>query len=88
MLQYLASIFQVYGVYVDRVLKKTPWASLMIQLNEVRHAHSTAMIVELFYEAVALKEGLSIATQMVLSDLYRLFSCYYLELAGTDCERY
>jgi hypothetical protein len=28
---------QVYGVYVDRIVHKKPWTSLMIQLNKVSH---------------------------------------------------
>ncbi|KAF4159240.1 hypothetical protein CNMCM6069_002332 [Aspergillus lentulus] len=76
--------FQVYGIYVNRVLRTQPWTSLMIQLNKASHAQSMAMIVELFYEAVAMNEGLSPTIQATLLDLYRLFACYYLELEGND----
>lgn len=47
-----------------------------------------AMIVELFYEAVAMNEGLSPTIRAALLDLYRLFACCYLELEGNDCEYY
>ncbi|KAL6230270.1 hypothetical protein BDW75DRAFT_244983 [Aspergillus navahoensis] len=76
--------FQVYGIYVDRVLKKKPWTSLMIQLNKVSHAQSMALIVEFFYEAVVLNEELSPTIRAALLDLYRLFAYYNLEHEGND----
>jgi hypothetical protein len=45
-----------------------------------------ALIVEFFYEAVTLNQGLSAPTETALVNLYRLFAYYYLELQGNDCK--
>ncbi|KAJ0423081.1 acyl-CoA dehydrogenase/oxidase C-terminal [Aspergillus carlsbadensis] len=79
--------FLVYGVYVDRVVHKKPWTSLMIQLNKVSHAQSVAMVVEFFHESLSSHEHLSTTTQTALRNLYRLFAYYQMEIEGNGFVR-
>ncbi|KAL3465672.1 acyl-CoA dehydrogenase/oxidase C-terminal [Aspergillus heterothallicus] len=79
--------FLAYGVYVDRIVHKKPWTSLMIQLNKVSHAQSVALMVEFFQESLSSHEHLSPTTQAALRNLYHLFAYYQMEIEGNDFVR-
>ncbi|KAL2802823.1 acyl-CoA dehydrogenase/oxidase [Aspergillus granulosus] len=78
--------FLVYGVYVDRIVEKKPWTSLMIQLNKglSNTAQSIAFVVEFFQESLSSHGHLSTTTQTVLRSLFRLFAYYHMESEGND----
>ncbi|KAH8697520.1 acyl-CoA dehydrogenase/oxidase C-terminal [Talaromyces proteolyticus] len=74
----------LYDVYVERVINKKPWTSLMIQLNKVSQAQSLVIMVEVFYEALKSEKAISEAAKASLWDLYRLFSFYTMESSSYD----
>lgn len=75
-----------YSVYDSRVVKKRAWTSLMIELHKLSRAHSQALVVSSFYEAVFVNPSseLSTVTQGILRDLFRLFALYTMDVEARE----
>ncbi|OGM39650.1 fatty-acyl coenzyme A oxidase (Pox1) [Aspergillus bombycis] len=77
----------LHEVYVARVLNKTPWTSLMVQLHRVSHAQSLALLVEIFYDTLNSDQSLAPPIKVAMWNLYRLFAFYHMQQESYDFYR-
>ncbi|OAP55197.1 hypothetical protein AYL99_10897 [Fonsecaea erecta] len=71
-----------YRAYDAREVQKRSWNSLLIEFHKLSRAHSQAMLVSNFYQAVAGHNKdivLDSATRSVLLDLFRLFALHTMD---------
>ena len=78
---------QAHNAYVERVVKKRPWSSLMIQLHKLSRAQSQSILVSTFCDALDFENdrNLSEPLRRVLWDLFRLFALTTMEADSYDC---
>ncbi|KAL3468954.1 acyl-CoA dehydrogenase/oxidase C-terminal [Aspergillus californicus] len=78
----LVKVFQLratalaYDVYQERVVKKNPWTSLMVQFHKLSNAQSQSILITNFYNALASSKDIPLSTRAGLWDLYRLFATF------------
>ena len=70
--------------YEERIVKKRSWNSLLIQLHKLSKAHSQAILVENFYQAISSDSTVPQDAKPVLSDLFQLFSLYTMDIEGRE----
>ncbi len=63
---------------------KASWNSLLVDFWRLSTAHSQALVVKNFYDAVQNAKGLDQSTSKVVHHLFRLFAYYTLENAGQE----
>ena len=73
-----------YKAYEERVIQKRSWNSLLIQLYRLSKAHSQAILVENFYNALTSDKSVPAGAQPTLLNLFRLFSLYTMDGDGRE----
>ncbi|KAL4876506.1 acyl-CoA dehydrogenase/oxidase C-terminal [Aspergillus karnatakaensis] len=68
-----------YNAYHERVVKKRPWNSLMIDFHKLSKAQSQSILVTQFYHALSTNKDLDQPTREVLWSLFRLFASYTIQ---------
>jgi acyl-CoA oxidase len=71
-------------VYEERIIKKRTWNFLLIQLHKLSKAHSQAILVENFYQAISSDTTVPQGARTILSDLFQLFSFYTMDIEGRE----
>lgn len=73
-----------FKAYKERVEGKKSWTSMLIQLYKLSRAHSQALLVRNFHEALKLDTEMSPNLKSVLRDCFRLFSLYTMDLEARE----
>ena len=73
-----------FKAYKERVENKRSWTSLLIQLYKLSRAHSQAILVRNFHEALNTDSSMSTKLKPVLRDCFRLFSLYTMDLESRE----
>lgn len=82
--QYRAS-FLAHKAYQSRVLQKTSWSDMLIELHHLSNAHCESLLVQYFYEAIQRPDPpLDDRTQETMRELFMLFALFTLQNACAD----
>lgn len=73
-----------FKAYEERIVRKKSWNSLLIQLHKLSKAHSQAILVENFYQAIKSESTALQQARPILSNLFRLFSLYTMDVEGRE----
>jgi acyl-CoA oxidase len=68
-----------FKAHKQRIDNKRSWNSMLIQLHKLSRAHSQAILVRNFYEALETDTSMSANLKPVLRDCFRLFSLYTMD---------
>jgi acyl-CoA oxidase len=73
-----------FKAYKERVENKKPWTSMLIQLYKLSRAHSQAILVRNFHEALTSNTTMSAELKPVMRDNFRLFALYTMDLEARE----
>ena len=73
-----------FKAYRERVEKKRSWTSMLIQLYKLSRAHSQAILVRNFHDALKSNTTMSSNLKPVLRDCFRLFSLYTMDIEARE----
>ena len=73
-----------HKAYDNRVVKKHGWNSLLIQLYKLSRAHSQAILVENFHNALSNDSRIPTSAKPMLHDLFTLFALFTMDIEGRD----
>lgn len=73
-----------FKAHKERIVNKRSWNSMLIQLHKLSRAHSQAILVRNFYEALENDGSISANLQPVLRDCFRLFSLYTMDIESRE----
>lgn len=73
-----------FKAYKARIENNRSWNSMLIQLHKLSRAHSQAILVYNFHEALENDKSICPRLQPVLRDCFRLFSLYTMDLESRE----
>jgi len=73
-----------FKAHKERIEKKRSWNSMLIQLHKLSRAHSQAMLVRHFHEALESDSTISSKLQPVMRDCFRLFALYTMDIEARE----
>ncbi|KAH7401569.1 acyl-CoA oxidase [Pyrenochaeta sp. MPI-SDFR-AT-0127] len=74
-----------YRAYQARIVERTPWTKLMIQLHNLSRAYSEQILVTNFYNAISSSNSPLVSpTLEVLQSCFRLYALYTLEASAAQ----
>ena len=79
--------YLAYQAYKARIVEKQPWTSLMISLHRLSRAHSEALLVSNFYNAVFTNRPeppLDSTIIQILKILFRLFALFTVDTSASE----
>ena len=73
-----------FKAYMERVEKNRSWTTMLIQLYKLSRAHSQAILVRNFHDALKSNTTMSNNLKSVLRDSFRLFSLYTMDTEAQE----
>jgi acyl-CoA oxidase len=73
-----------FKAYRERVENKKSWTSMLIQLYKLSRAHSQAIIVRNFHDALTTDTTMSADLKPVIRDCFLLFSLYTMDIEARE----